>query len=194
MGYEFMQTARYYLSYPILFVLYYLTARSRVSSRSASEKPPENRKKMFILVAIVAIATIAAVVITGQSFVQQRHQQNQEVPNVRFMTFKVDKQKIAVGESTNVLINVQNSEDKVIDDARVVMTIEPSGYEPYLSISNSTIKLPIFLGKDARTGEVKDYITATASPAKEAVYVVKGIVFVKDTQTDIREFPLTIQE
>jgi hypothetical protein len=54
--------------------------------------------------------------------------------------------------------------------------------------------LPIFLGKDARTGEVKDSITATASPAKEALYVVKGMVFVKDTQTDMREFPLTIHQ
>ena len=110
------------------------------------------------------------------------------------MTFEVDKQEIAVGESTNVLINVRNSEDKVIDDAKVVITIEPSGYGPYLSISNGTIQLPMFLGKDARTGEVKDSITATASPAKEAVYVVKGMIFVKDTQTDIKEFPLTIHQ
>ncbi len=188
-----MQTARYYLLYPISFVLYYLTALPRLSSRSPSEKSLKNRMKIFILVAIVATAIIAAAVIIGQFFVQQQHQ-NQEVPNVKFMTFEVDKQKIAVGESTNVLINVRNSEDKVIDDARVVMTIEPSGYEPYLSISNSTIELPIFLGKDARTGEVKDSITATASPAKEAVYVVKGMVFVKDTQTDIKEFPLTIHQ
>src|SRR5918995_1043479 len=195
MGYEFMQIARYYLLYPISFVLYYLTALPRLSSRSPSEKSLKNRMKIFILVAIVATAIIAAAVIIGQFFVQQQQQhQDQETPNVKFMTFEVDKQKIAVGESTNVLINVRNSEDKVIDDARVVMTIEPSGYKPYLSISNSTIQLPMFLGKDARTGEVKDSITATANPAKEAVYVVKGIVFVKDTQTDIKEFPLTIHQ
>src|ERR671910_1232161 len=193
MGYEFMQTARYYLLYPISFVLYYLTAPPRLSSRSPTEKSLKNRMKIFILVAIVATAIIAAAVIIGQFFVQQQRQ-DQEIPNVKFMTFEVDKQKIAVGESTNVLINVRNSEDKVIDDARVVMTIEPSGYEPYLSISNSTIQLPMFLGKDARTGEVKDSITATANPAKEAVYVVKGIIFVKDTQTDIKEFPLTIHQ
>ena len=193
MGYEFMQTARYYLLYPISFVLYYLTAPPRLSSRSPTEKSLKNRMKIFILVAIVATAIIAAAVIIGQFFVQQQRQ-DQEIPNVKFMTFEVDKQKIAVGESTNVLINVRNSEDKVIDDARVVMTIEPSGYKPYLSISNSTIQLPMFLGKDARTGEVKDSITATASPAKEAMYVVKGIIFVKDTQTDIKEFPLTIHQ
>jgi hypothetical protein len=194
MGYEFMHTARHYLLYSISFVLYCLTTPLRLSSRSPSEKSSKNRKKIFILVAIVAIAIIAsAAVIIGQFFVQQQHP-NPEAPNVKFMTFEVDKQEIAVGESTNVLINVRNSEDKVIDDARVVMTIEPSGYEPYLSISNSTIQLPTFLGKDARTGEVKDSITATASPAKEAVYVVKGMVFVKDTQTDIKEFPLTIRQ
>jgi hypothetical protein len=193
MGYEFMQTARYYLSYPISFVLYYLTAPPRLSSRSPSEKYPRNRKKIFILLAIVAITIISAAVIIGQFFVQQQHQQNPELPNVKFMKFEVDKQEIAVGESTDVLINVRNSEDKVIDNAKVVMTIEPSGYEPYVSISNSPIQLPVFLGKDARTGEVNISITATASPAKEAVYVVKGMVFVNDAQTDIREFPLTIR-
>jgi hypothetical protein len=113
---------------------------------------------------------------------------------VKFMTFEVDKQEITVGESTNVLINVQSSEDIVIDNAKAVVTIEPSGYEPYLSINNSPIQLPVFLGKDARTGEVKVSITATDSPAKEAVYVVKGTVFVNDAQTDIKEFPLTIRQ
>jgi hypothetical protein len=166
-----------------------------LSSRSLSEKSSKNRKKIFILVAIVAIAIIAAAVVTAHFLIQQQqYKQNQETPNVKFMTFEADKQKIAVGETTNILINVRSSENKVIDDARIVMTIEPSGYEPYLSISNSTIQLPIFLGKDARTGEVKDSIAANASPAKEAVYVVKGMVFVKDTQTDFKEFPLTIHQ
>ena len=194
MGYEFMQTARYYLLYSISFVLYYLTAPTRLSSRPPSEKSPKNRKKIFILLAIVAIATMATVIM-GQFVVQQQqHQQNQEVPDVKFMTFEVDKQEIAVGESTNILINVRNSEDKIIDDSKVVMTIEPSGYEPYVSISNSPLQLPVFLGKDARTGEVNFSITATGSPAKEAVYVVKGTVFVNDAQTDIKEFPLTIRQ
>ena len=153
MGYEFIRTARYYLLYPVSFILYCLTAPPRLSSRSPSEKSPENRKKMFILVAIVAIGIIASAVIIGLFFVQQQHP-NQEAPDVKFMTFEVDKQEIAVGESTNILINVRNSEDKVIEDARVMMTIEPSGYEPYLSISNSIRQLPVFRGKDARTGEV----------------------------------------
>jgi hypothetical protein len=193
MGYEFMQTARDYLLYPISLVLYYLTAPPRLSSRSPSEKSPKNRR-IFIPVAIVAIATIAAAVIIGQFFVLQQHQQNPEAPNVKLMTFEVDKQEITVGESTTILINVQSSEDIVIDNAKVVVTIEPSGYEPFLSISNSPIQLPVFLGKDARTGELKVSITATASPAKEALYVVKGIVFVNDAQTDIKEFPLTIRQ
>ena len=189
-----MHTARHYLLYSISFVLYCLTTPLRLSSRSPSEKSSKNRKKIFILLAIVAIATMATVIM-GQFVVQQQqHQQNQEVPDVKFMTFEVDKQEIAVGESTNVLINVRNSEDKVIDDSKVVMTIEPSGYEPYVSISNSPLQLPVFLGKDARTGEVNFSITATGSPAKEAVYVVKGTVFVNDAQTDIKEFPLTIRQ
>jgi hypothetical protein len=196
MGYEFMQTARYYLLYSISFVLYCLTAPYRLSLRSPSDKSAKNmKKKTFIVVAIAAIATIAAAVIIGQFFVlQQQHQQNPEAPNVKLMTFEVDKQEITVGESTSILINVQSSEDIVIDNAKVVVTIEPSGYEPFLSISNSPIQLPVFLGNDARTGELKVSITATASPAKEALYVVKGIVFVNDAQTDIKEFPLTIRQ
>ena len=197
MGYEFMQTARYYLLYSISFVLYCLTAPLRLSLGSPSEKSDKNTKKknkIFIAVAIVTAATLASAVIIGQFFIQQQNQQNPEAPNVKFMTFEVDKQEITVGESTNVLINVQSSEDIVIDNAKAVVTIEPSGYEPYLSINNSPIQLPVFLGKDARTGEVKVSITATASPAKEAVYVVKGTVFVNDAQTDIKEFPLTIRQ
>ena len=192
-----MQTARYYLLYSISFVLYCLTAPLRLSLGSPSEKSDKNtkkKKKIFIAVAIVTVATLAAAVIIGQFFIQQQHQQNPEAPNVKFMTFEVDKQDITVGESTNVLINVQSSEDIVIDNAKAVVTIEPSSYEPYLSINNSPIQLPVFLGKDARTGEVKVSITATASPAKEAVYVVKGTVFVNDAQTDIKEFPLTIRQ
>lgn len=197
MGYEFMQTARYYLLYSISFVLYCLTAPLRLSLGSPSEKSDKNTKKknkIFIAVAIVTAATLASAVIIGQFFIQQQNQQNPEAPNVKFMTFEVDKQEITVGESTNVLINVQSSEDIVIDNAKAVVTIEPSGYEPYLSINNSPIQLPVFLGKDARTGEVKVSITATDSPAKEAVYVVKGTVFVNDAQTDIKEFPLTIRQ
>lgn len=190
-----MQTARYYLLYSISFVLYCLTAPFRLSLRSPSEKSAKTtKKKTFIVVAIAAIATIAAAAIIGQFFVLQQHQQNPEAPNVKFMTFEVDKQEITVGESTTILINVQSSEDIVIDNAKVVVTIESSGYEPFLSINNSPIQLPVFLGKDARTGEVNVSITATASPAKEAVYLVKGIVFVNDAQTDIKEFPLTVRQ
>jgi hypothetical protein len=145
-------------------------------------------------VGIVALAVIVTVALIGLFYVQQQKQLNEGAPNVKFMTFEVDKQEIAVGESTNVLINVRSSEDKVIDDARIVMTIEPSGYEPFLSINNSTIEIPMFLGKDARTGEIKVSITATGSPAKEAVYVLKGMVFVDDTQSDVREFRLTIHQ
>jgi hypothetical protein len=193
MGYEFIRSARQYLLYSISFVLYCLTAPHRFLSRSSED--PEKRKKVLILVSIVAIAMIAAAVIIDQSFVQQQQNQpDQQVPNVKFMTFEVDKQELVVGESANILINVQSSEDTVIRDATAMITIEPSSYSPYLSISNSPIQLPVFLGQDARTGEVNVSITATASPAQEAIYLVKGTVFVNDIQTDIREFPLTIRQ
>src|ERR671923_977086 len=196
--YQFIQTTRHYLLYSISFILYYLTAPYRLlASRLRSAKSPENRKKIFILVAILAVTVIAAAFIIGHFFVvqqQQQQQQNSAAPDVKFIRFELDKHEIVVGETSNVLINVQSSEDMVIDDAKVVVTIDPPGYEPYISISNSPIQLPVFLGKDARAGEVKVSITATESPpAKEAVYGVKGTVFVKDTQTDFKEVPLTIR-
>jgi cytochrome bd-type quinol oxidase subunit 1 len=197
--YQFIQTTRHYLLYSISLILYYLTTPYRLlASRLRSEKSPENRKKIFILVAVLAVTVIAAAFIIGQFFVvqqQQQQQQNSAALDVKFIRFELDKHEIVVGETSNVLINVQSSEDMVIDDAKVVVTIDPPGYEPYISISNSPIQLPVFLGKDARAGEVKVSITATDSPpAKEAVYGVKGMVFVKDTQTDIKEFPLTIRQ
>ena len=157
---------------------------------------PKKGKNILILAGIAAVAVlIASVALKGLFQLQQQQRpQNERAPNVKFMAFEVDKQEIAIGESTNLLINVRSSEDEVIDDGRIVMTIEPSGYEPFLSISNSTIELPIFMGKDARTGEIKVSVTATGSPAKEAVYVVKGMVFVEGTQSDVKEFRLTIRQ
>jgi hypothetical protein len=44
-----------------------------------------------------------------------------------------------------VLINVRSSEDKKINDGRILMKIASSGYESFLSLSNSSIQLPTFL-------------------------------------------------
>jgi hypothetical protein len=75
----------------------------------------------------------------------------------------------------------------------VVLTVEPTAGDNYLSISNTTTGLPA-MNTDARTGETKVTITATGTPAKEAVYVVKGTIFAEDTKTDVREFQLTIKQ
>jgi hypothetical protein len=56
------------------------------------------------------------------------------------------------------------------------MTIELSGYELFRSISNSSIEMPMHLRKHPRTEEFKVFVTATGSPAKEAVYVSKRMV------------------
>jgi len=53
-----------------------------------------------------------------------------------------------------LLLNMCSSEDKIINDGRILMTIESFGYEPFLSLSNSAIQLPTFLRKDARTGQI----------------------------------------
>jgi hypothetical protein len=74
------------------------------------------------------------------------------------------------------------------------MTIEPSGHEPFLSLSNTFIQLLTFLSKDARTGQAHVLVTATGSPAEEAVYLVKVMVLVGQSLSDQRDFRLTIHQ
>ena len=115
-------------------------------------------------------------------------------PNVRFTEYTSDRLDIKVGESTKIVFNVQNMESRNINDSQVVTVIEPSGYQPYLSIDRPTIELPDLQGKDARTGEMQVAITVTGSPAKEALYMVKGVLMVEGKQSDVRQFDLRIRQ
>jgi hypothetical protein len=54
--------------------------------------------------------------------------------------------------------------------------------------------MPMLLRKHAGTEEIKVFVTTTGSPAKEAVYVSKRMVFVNQTQSDVKEFRLTIHK
>ena len=116
------------------------------------------------------------------------------VPNVKFVSFDADRKDITVGETTNMIYNVQNFEERAITDARVTILIESAGYGQFLSIQNQTILLSPLPAKDAATGEIRVPITATGSPAKEAVYVVKGILVVEGVQSDVRELELKIHQ
>ena len=137
----------------------------------------------------VVIAVAAAVVIFSIP-----KNTSPGAPNVKFTDFTADRVDIKVGESTNVVFNVQNLEFRAITDARVTMVMEPAGFQPYLSIDNPTIELPDLLSKDARTGQMTVKITATGAPAKEALYVVKGVLVVEGVQSDVREFELRIRQ
>ena len=75
---------------------------------------------------MVGSVVIVTGALIGLFYVQQQKQLDEGVPNVKFMTFELDKQDIAVGECANVLINVLSSEDKLIQNARILITIEPS--------------------------------------------------------------------
>lgn len=116
------------------------------------------------------------------------------VPNVKFTEFTPDRTDIKVGESAKVVFNVQNLEERSINSSKVMIVIEPSGYQPYLSISDPTVELPVMQGKDARIGQMQVVITATSSPAKEAVYTVKGVLLADGKQTDVRNFDLKISQ
>ena len=109
-----------------------------------------------IAVAAVAVAVAAAVVIFAMPG------QDSGAPNVKFTEFTPDRLDIRVGEATKVIFNVQNLESRSITDAKVVTVIEPSGYQPHLSIDRPTIDLPELQSKDARTGQMQITITAAS--------------------------------
>ncbi len=148
----------------------------------------------MLLLKVISIAALAVAVAVAVIVFAMPRQANPGAPNVRFTEFTPDRVDIKVGETTKVVFNVQNLESRAITDAKVVIVIEPSSYQPYLSIDKPTIDLPDLQGKDARTGQVQIMISATSAPAKEAVYTVKGVLFVEGTQSDVREFELRIRE
>lgn len=147
-----------------------------------------------MLLKVIAVAALAVAIAVAVVIFAMPMQANLGAPNVRFTEFTPDRVDIKVGEATKVIFNVQNLESRAINDAKVVTAIEPSGYQPYLSIDRPTIELPDLQSKDARTGQMQITITATSAPAKEAVYTVKGVLFAEGVQSDVREFELRIRQ
>ena len=143
---------------------------------------------------VIAVAALAVAIAVAVIVFSMPAQRNPNMPNVKFTEFTPDRTDIKVGESAKILFNVQNLETRPITDAQVIIVIEPSGYQPYLAIRNQTTELPGMHGKDARTGEMQVVISAAGAPAKEAVYTVKGVLFVEAKQSDIKQFELTIRQ
>lgn len=143
------------------------------------------------MIAIAALVVAIAVAIIVFSMPMQT---NSDVPNVKFTEFTPDRRDISVGESTKILFNVQNLEMRPIIDGQVIIVIEPSSYQPYLTIQNQTVHLPDLHSRDARTGQIEVMISAAGAPAKEAVYTVKGVLFIEGNQSDIREFELRVRQ
>ena len=143
------------------------------------------------MIAIAALVVAIAVAIIVFSMPMQT---NSDAPNVKFTEFTPDRRDISVGESTKILFNVQNLEMRPITDGQVIIVIEPSGYQSYLTIQNQTVQLPDLHSRDARTGQMEVVITAAGAPAKEALYTVKGILFIEGNQSDVREFELRVRQ
>jgi hypothetical protein len=143
---------------------------------------------------VIAVAALAAAIAIAVIVYSMSIQTNSGIPNVKFTEFTPDKMDIRVGESTKILFNVQNLEMRPIVDAQVVIVIEPSSYQPYLTIQNQTTELPDLYGKDARTGQMQAVINAVNAPAKEALYTVKGVLFVEDKQSDVKDFEFRVRQ
>lgn len=143
----------------------------------------------MIAVAALAVAIAVAIIVFSMPI-----QKESDGPTLKFTEFTPDRRDIKVGESTKILFNVQNLVTRPITDAQVVIVIEPSGYQSYLTIQNQTVQLPDLYGRDARTGQMQVVISAAGAPAKEAVYTVKGLLFVEGNQSDVREFELRVRQ
>ena len=147
-----------------------------------------------MLLKVVALAALAVAIAVAVIVFSMPRQTDTGAPNVKFTEFTPDRIDIRVGEATKIVFNVQNLESRAITDARVVTVIEPSSYQPYLSIDRPTVDLPDLQSRDARTGQMQVTITAASAPAREAVYTVKGVLFAEGMQSDVREFELRIRE
>ncbi len=143
----------------------------------------------MIAVAALAVAIAVAVIVFSMPM-----QTNSDAPNVKFTEFTPDTRDISVGESARILFNVQNLEMRPITEAQVVIVIEPSGYQSYLTIQNQTVQLPDLHSRDARTGQMEVVISAAGAPAKEALYTVKGVLFIEGNMSDVREFELRVRQ
>jgi hypothetical protein len=143
---------------------------------------------------VIAIAALVVAIAVAIIVFSMPMQTNSDVPNVKFTEFTPDRRDISVGESTKILFNVQNLEMRPIIDGQVIIVIEPSGYQSYLTIQNQTVQLPDLYSRDARTGQIEVIISAAGAPAKEAVYTVKGVLFIEGNQSDIREFELRVRQ
>ena len=139
--------------------------------------------------AALAVAIAIAIIVFSMPM-----QTNSDLPNVKFTEFTPDRRDISVGESTRILFNVQNLEMRPITDGQVIIVIEPSGYQSYLTIQNQTVQLPDMHSRDARTGQIEVIISAAGAPAKEAVYIVKGVLLIEGNQSDVREFELRVRQ
>lgn len=158
--------------------------------------PRPRRRTLIVIGGLVAagiIATAILAIIVSNIQDDQQTTTIESAPELDFVNFEVETQEVRVGETTSILFNVQNSEDRVIYDARVIITVEPEVGETYLSINNSTVELPA-LNTNARSGDIKVTITATGTPAKEAVYLIKGTLYAVENVADVREFQLTIRQ
>ena len=116
--------------------------------------PRPSRRTLVIIAGLVAagvIATAIVAIIIANIQDERQTTTSGSAPELDFVKFEVERQEVRVGEATSILFNVQNSGERAVDDARVVVAIEPEAGRNYLSISNGTVELPA-LSTNARSG------------------------------------------
>ncbi|MEP0826873.1 MAG: hypothetical protein HRF40_15495 [Nitrososphaera sp.] len=152
------------------------------------------KKTLLIVIGALVAAAIVIAVVLALTFQQvQRTISDESAPRVTFVEFEIERQELQVGQNTSIVFNVESSEDRIIDDATVSIEVSPAVGSNYLSISNNTINLPV-LYTNGRSGEIKVTITATGTPAREAVYDITSTLSAGGARADVRQFEITIRQ
>ncbi|MFL6483867.1 MAG: hypothetical protein ACJ70Z_04045 [Nitrososphaera sp.] len=72
--------------------------------------------------------------------------------------------------------------------------VEPSGYQSYLTIQNETAGLADLHSRDVCTCQMEVMISAVGALAKEALYTVKGLLFIEGNQSEVCDFELRARQ
>lgn len=89
-----------------------------------------------MLLKIISLAALAVAVVVVAVIFSSPAMRTPGTPDVRFTNFTPDRTEIRVGESANIIFNVQSREQGVVNDSKVMIVIEPDGYQPYISVSD----------------------------------------------------------
>jgi hypothetical protein len=83
-----------------------------------------------LILKVIAMAALSIAIAVAAIVFTMPKEGEAGAANVKFSEFTPDGMDTKVGESTNIVFNVQNLEERSIKDSKVLAVIEPPGYQP----------------------------------------------------------------